>query len=89
MLQDHLSLDWLTATYELGKPLSADLVARGQTNPLGVLRVSTERGEFGVKQYTEPPRDIALKVEDAAYQAKYVTSRAARPKCLGAQTWKK
>jgi aminoglycoside phosphotransferase (APT) family kinase protein len=63
------SLDWLSDTYRLGRIDGAAIVARGQSNPLGVMRVRSEWGEYGVKQYPEPPRATALAVEAAAFQA--------------------
>jgi hypothetical protein len=63
------TLDWLTRTFVLGRPISSTVAAYGQTNPLGVLRVHTEHGYFAIKQYGQPPRGTALAIEEGAYQA--------------------
>lgn len=57
-------------TFGLGKPQRDFIFAgRGQTNPLGVLRLDTDRGTFAIKQFTVPPRPAALAVEWAALRA--------------------
>jgi hypothetical protein len=65
------TLDWLTTTFPLGLPISSTVAAYGQTNPRGVLRVHTEHGYFAIKQYGQPPRGMALTIEEGAYQARF------------------
>lgn len=56
--------------FALGAP-AADFVfaGRGQTNPLGVLRLETDTGAFAIKRSTMPPRPAALAIERAAFAA--------------------
>ena len=56
--------------FDLGTPRGDFVFAgRGQTNPLGVLRLKTDRGAFAIKRFTVPPRPAALAVERAAFAA--------------------
>jgi aminoglycoside phosphotransferase (APT) family kinase protein len=56
--------------FDLGTP-RGELVfaARGQSNPLGVFRLETERGSFAIKKLGAAPRPLALAIEQAAYAA--------------------
>jgi Ser/Thr protein kinase RdoA (MazF antagonist) len=45
------------------------LAARGQNNPLGVLRLETSAGTFAIKQMEREPAPGALQIEWAAYES--------------------
>jgi Ser/Thr protein kinase RdoA (MazF antagonist) len=54
--------------FDLGTPRANFVFAgRGQTNPLGVLRLETDQGAFAIKRFTVPPRPAALAIESAAF----------------------
>jgi hypothetical protein len=56
--------------FGLGKPLREFVAAgRGQTNPMEVLRLETDRGLFAVKRWSDPPHAAAMRVERAAFEA--------------------
>ncbi|MEZ4324937.1 MAG: aminoglycoside phosphotransferase family protein [Polyangiales bacterium] len=58
------------ADFGLGRPKAEfTLAGRGQMNPLGVLRLETDRGTFAIKQSLYPPRPVALRIERMAHEA--------------------
>jgi len=64
------SAEWCARVFGLGTPRT-DLVfaARGQSNPLGVFRLETDRGRFAIKRLSAPPRPEGLAIELCAYAA--------------------
>ncbi|MCL5997532.1 MAG: phosphotransferase [Chloroflexi bacterium] len=69
------SLDWLASTFDVGLPRRASVVARGQTSPFGIMRVETSAGVFSVKRLAQAPRQVALRIESAAYKAGFPMPR--------------
>ncbi len=62
---------WLTSVFGLGQSILSTDAFYGQTNPLGVLRVHTKCGVFAIKQHDQPPRSLALAIEEAAFRAHF------------------
>jgi Ser/Thr protein kinase RdoA (MazF antagonist) len=54
------------------------LAARGQNNPLGVLRLETSTGTFAIKQMERAPAPGALQIECAAYESGFPMSQPIR-----------
>jgi len=64
------SADWCARVFDLGTPLAPlQFAARGQTNPLGVHRLDTDRGTFAIKALSIQPSRSAVLIEQSAARA--------------------
>ena len=67
---DAFTPTFVAERFQLGKPRGPlKLVARGQSNPLGVCQLQAETGCYAVKRFEAVPREPALIIEMAAFNA--------------------